>query len=76
MKIYTIYENNNKLVIATTINGCIHFFQKGFVSNEEAKDFLIEEGAKKELEKHPNLSPSLSREFAENDLDGIWGEWK
>lgn len=75
MKLYTIYVNDDKMVIATVINGRIFFFQKGFASNEEAKAFLIEEGAKKELEKHPNISPSLAKEFAECDLNGTWGEW-
>ena len=75
MKLYTIYKNNTQIVVATVTNGKIFFYQKGFESNEKAKNFLIEEGAKKELEKHPNLSLSLAREFAECDLNGTWGEW-
>ena len=75
MKLYTLYNSHDKMVVATMNNGIIHFFSKGFASNEEAKTFLIKEKTKKELEKHPNLSPSLAREFAECELDGIWEEW-
>ena len=72
---YTMYNNNNHLIVATVTNGKVFFFQKGFASNEEAKASLIEEKTKRELEKHPNLSPSLAREFAECELNGTWGEW-
>ena len=75
-RLYTIYQDENRTIVGILINNDIYYFQKGFASNEEAKSFLIEVQTKKELEKHPNLSPSLAREFATCELDSvIWGTW-
>ena len=75
-KLYTIYNDDNRIVVGILINNDIYYFQKGFASNEEAKEFLIETKTKKELEKQPNLSPSLAREFVLCELNSVtWGIW-
>jgi hypothetical protein len=73
-KLYTIYKDENRTIVGTLINNDIYYFQKGFVSNEEAKEFLIEDKTKKEMKRHPNLSKSLARGLVICDLDSIiWG---
>lgn len=75
-KLYTIYNDDNRIVVGILINNDIYYFQKGFASNEEAKEFLIEFQTRKEIAKHPNLPRSLAREFAVCELDSvIWGIW-
>ena len=75
-RLYTIYEDDNRIVVGILINNSIYYFQKGFESNEAAHAALIEMQTQKELEKHPNLSPGLAREFATCELNSvIWGNW-
>lgn len=75
-KLYTIYQDEDRIIVGILINNGIYYFQKGFASNEEAKEFLIETKTQKEMEKYPNISPSLAHEFAVCELDSvIWGTW-
>ena len=75
-KLYTIYNDDNRIVVGIVIDKKVYYFQKGFASNEEAKEFLIEFETQKEMEKHPNFSKSLAREFAVYELNCVtWGIW-
>lgn len=75
-KLYTIYQDENRTIVGILINNDIYYFQKGFTSNEEAKEFLVEIWIQKEREKYPNISLSLAREFVVCELDSvIWGVW-
>lgn len=75
-RLYTIYQDENKMIVGILINNDIYYFQKGFASNEEAKKLLIEAKTQIEMERHPNLPKSLAREFAVCELDSvIWGIW-
>ena len=76
-RLYTIYQDENKMIVGIVINNDIYYFQRGFASNEEAKELLIEAKTQKEIERHPNLPKSLAREFAVCKLDFvIWGIWQ
>lgn len=75
-RLYTIYQYEDKMIVGILINNDIYYFQRGFASNEEAKELLIEAQTQKEIERHPNLPKSLAREFAVCELDSvIWGIW-
>ena len=75
-KLYTIYNDDNRIIVGILIDNEIYYFQKGFASNEEAKELLIEYKTQKEIEKYPNISPGLAREFVVCELDSvIWGIW-
>ena len=76
-KLYTIYEDDdNRIIVAIIIENNVYYFQKGFASNEEAKEVWIEFQTQKEMAKHPNLSRSLAREFAIHELKFVtWGIW-
>lgn len=41
MKLYTYYNQDNKFVYGTTVNGKSFFFFSGFKSAEEAKEFIL-----------------------------------
>lgn len=75
-KLYTVFNDEDKIIVGILINNDIYYFQKGFASNKEAKECLIEVLTKKEIEKCPNIPPSLAHEFAECELESvIWGVW-
>lgn len=75
-KLYTIYQDENRIIVGILIGDKVYYFQKGFASNEEAKEFLIEFETQKEIEKHPHFSKSLAREFAVCELNSVtWGIW-
>lgn len=76
-RLYTIYQDEDRIIVGILINNDIYYFQKGFASNEEAKEYLIEVKTQKEMKKHPKLPKSLAREFAICELDSVnWGIWQ
>ncbi len=62
MSLYTFYQENDKVVYGTTVDGRSVFFFKGFVSEEEAKNAI--------------LAPfkGVKRTWIETSLIGEWSE--
>lgn len=62
MKLYTFYQQDDKVVYGTSVNGQAYFFFKGFASAEEAKEAIL------------SSFKGFERTWHETSLVGEWSE--
>lgn len=80
MRLYTIYNQDNKQVFSTFAEGKTQFFYRGFTSAEEAKNATFEFHFNYELSKSkPNAQgisrpSSMIKAWVETSLQGEWSE--
>lgn len=62
MKLYTLYQQNEKVVYGISVNGQAYFFFKGFESAEKAKEEIL------------SHFKGVERTWHETSLVGEWSE--
>ena len=81
MKLYTIYQEDEKVVYSTFAENKTHFFYSGFSSAEEAKEATFNLQLELELRKLPPVKEgctqrpmSMTKTMVEMFLRGEWSE--
>lgn len=74
MKLYTFFENDNKIVYGTAVGGKTFFFYKGFASADDAKKATSTLHLEYKKSSHPNAPVGMLQAEIDMVLEGEWSE--